>query len=235
MVCLQETKITDDAFPRAPLEALGYNLAFHGQKTFNGVAILSKAPARGSDPAACRVIQRTTTRAFSKPSSRIPAVRCGWRRSICPTAIRSPLEKYPYKIEMDGPPCVIMHVSGLNWRSRWCWPAITMSSRRPRTRRTRRPGPSDALFLSADAGEVPRPDPSRINRRAARHRPMPPGFTPSGITRPAPGRRTTASASITCCCHPAAADRLTAAGIDKHVRNWEKPSDHVPVWIDLDV
>jgi exodeoxyribonuclease-3 len=32
---------------------------------------------------------------------------------------------------------------------------------------------------------------------------------------------------------PAAADRLTAAGIDKHVRAWEKPSDHVPVWIEL--
>jgi exodeoxyribonuclease-3 len=32
---------------------------------------------------------------------------------------------------------------------------------------------------------------------------------------------------------PAAAERLTAAGIDKHVRAWEKPSDHVPVWIEL--
>src|SRR6185436_9144985 len=34
---------------------------------------------------------------------------------------------------------------------------------------------------------------------------------------------------------PRAADRLTAAGIDKHVRAWERPSDHVPVWIDLDL
>ena len=32
---------------------------------------------------------------------------------------------------------------------------------------------------------------------------------------------------------PQAADRLVGAGIDKHVRGWEKPSDHVPVWIDL--
>ncbi len=44
VVCLQETKTTDDAFPREPLEGLGYNLAVHGQKTFNGVAILSKHP-----------------------------------------------------------------------------------------------------------------------------------------------------------------------------------------------
>jgi exodeoxyribonuclease-3 len=32
---------------------------------------------------------------------------------------------------------------------------------------------------------------------------------------------------------PRAADKLTDVGIDRHVRSWEKPSDHVPVWIDL--
>src|SRR2546430_4646100 len=42
IVCLQETKCVDEAFPREPIEALGYNLAVHGQKAFNGVAILSK-------------------------------------------------------------------------------------------------------------------------------------------------------------------------------------------------
>src|SRR5262245_31359670 len=44
IVCLQETKCVDEAFPREALEALGYNVAIHGQKTFNGVAILSKFP-----------------------------------------------------------------------------------------------------------------------------------------------------------------------------------------------
>jgi exodeoxyribonuclease III len=34
---------------------------------------------------------------------------------------------------------------------------------------------------------------------------------------------------------PQAADRLVAAGVDKHVRGWEKPSDHVPVWADLEL
>src|ERR1700759_2942209 len=42
--CNQETKGNDEAFPRKALEQLGYNLAIHGQKTFNGVAILSKRP-----------------------------------------------------------------------------------------------------------------------------------------------------------------------------------------------
>src|ERR1700675_4318126 len=43
-LCLQEIKCVDDAFPRLEVEALGYNIALHGQKGFNGVAILSKRP-----------------------------------------------------------------------------------------------------------------------------------------------------------------------------------------------
>ena len=44
VVCLQETKSTDETFPGGELEELGYNLAIHGQKSYNGVAILSKYP-----------------------------------------------------------------------------------------------------------------------------------------------------------------------------------------------
>jgi exodeoxyribonuclease-3 len=43
-VCLQETKLEDINFPRAELEAAGYQAAYAGQKTYNGVAILSKLP-----------------------------------------------------------------------------------------------------------------------------------------------------------------------------------------------
>jgi len=44
VVCLQETKLTDDLFPVAPLAELGYQAVFTGQKTYNGVAILSRLP-----------------------------------------------------------------------------------------------------------------------------------------------------------------------------------------------
>ncbi|MCX7890788.1 MAG: exodeoxyribonuclease III [Burkholderiales bacterium] len=44
IVCLQETKLEDDRFPRAELEAAGYQAVVSGQKTYNGVAILSKVP-----------------------------------------------------------------------------------------------------------------------------------------------------------------------------------------------
>lgn len=44
VLCLQETKLTDDKFPVAEIEAAGYQVAFTGQKTYNGVAILSRHP-----------------------------------------------------------------------------------------------------------------------------------------------------------------------------------------------
>ncbi len=42
VVCLQETKVVDDLFPAGDLEDAGYRVAYHGQKTYNGVAILAK-------------------------------------------------------------------------------------------------------------------------------------------------------------------------------------------------
>jgi exodeoxyribonuclease-3 len=44
VLCIQETKLTDDKFPLAEIEAAGYQVAFSGQKTYNGVAILSRHP-----------------------------------------------------------------------------------------------------------------------------------------------------------------------------------------------
>ena len=45
VLCLQETKLTDENFPVADIEAAGYHVAFSGQKTYNGVAIISKQEA----------------------------------------------------------------------------------------------------------------------------------------------------------------------------------------------
>jgi len=46
VLCLQELKLSDDKFPLQALEAAGYQSAVFGQKTYNGVAILSRTPAR---------------------------------------------------------------------------------------------------------------------------------------------------------------------------------------------
>jgi exodeoxyribonuclease-3 len=65
-VCLQETKLTDDKFPHAEIEAAGYRAEWFGQKTYNGVALLSKTVASdivknipGFDDEQARVITGT--------------------------------------------------------------------------------------------------------------------------------------------------------------------------------
>lgn len=65
-LCLQETKLTDDKFPLAPLQELGYDVAFFGQKTYNGVALISRSGAQavvrnipGFDDEQARVITGT--------------------------------------------------------------------------------------------------------------------------------------------------------------------------------
>jgi exodeoxyribonuclease-3 len=45
VLCVQETKVEDAAFPRAEIEAAGYHVLCHGQKTYNGVALLTREPA----------------------------------------------------------------------------------------------------------------------------------------------------------------------------------------------
>jgi len=66
VLVLQETKLTDDKFPQAEIEAAGYRVQFHGQKTYNGVALLSRGDATdivrnipGFDDAQARVIAGT--------------------------------------------------------------------------------------------------------------------------------------------------------------------------------
>lgn len=66
VLCLQELKLTDDKFPYAELQAAGYEAASFGQKTYNGVALLSRQPLRdvvrnvpGSDDTQARVLAAT--------------------------------------------------------------------------------------------------------------------------------------------------------------------------------
>jgi exodeoxyribonuclease III len=53
IVCLQETKCTDDQFPALALQAVGYHSAYHGEKSYNGVAILAKSELGDVRPSLC--------------------------------------------------------------------------------------------------------------------------------------------------------------------------------------
>jgi exodeoxyribonuclease-3 len=98
IVCLQETKCTDEAFPRLEIESLGYNVVCHGQKTFNGVALLSKLPfdetksglAGDDEDAHARFIEGVVT------------LKRGVMRVAClylPNGNPAPGDKYAYKLK----------------------------------------------------------------------------------------------------------------------------------------
>jgi exodeoxyribonuclease III len=53
VVCLQETKCPDELFPALALQAVGYRLAYHGEKSYNGVAILAKSGLRDVRSSLC--------------------------------------------------------------------------------------------------------------------------------------------------------------------------------------
>ena len=91
-VCLQELKLEDAKFPRAELEAAGYQCAFSGQKTYNGVAILSRAPLLGVDAG---------IPGFQDEQKRVIAAEAGSLRVICvycPNGQAVGSEKYAYKL-----------------------------------------------------------------------------------------------------------------------------------------
>lgn len=92
ILCLQETKLTNDKFPTAEIEAAGYQAVFTGQKTYNGVAILAKQQA--SD-----IVRNNPL--FPDEQQRIVAASYGKIRIVCayiPNGQAVGSDKYHYKI-----------------------------------------------------------------------------------------------------------------------------------------
>jgi len=91
-VCLQETKLEDAKFPAAELQAAGYQCAFAGQKTYNGVAILSRAPLAEVS---------TGIPGFADEQKRVIAATADGVRVIClyaPNGQAIGSDKYEYKL-----------------------------------------------------------------------------------------------------------------------------------------
>lgn len=65
VVCLQETKCPDDQFPELALKALGYHCAYHGEKSYNGVALLSKIPLQHVRQSLCDEVVDSQARVIS--------------------------------------------------------------------------------------------------------------------------------------------------------------------------
>ncbi|RAP43287.1 exodeoxyribonuclease III [Rhodovulum viride] len=227
---LQEIKSVDEAFPREPFEDRGYNLETYGQKGFNGVAILSKFPLedvrRGlpgdDEDAQARWIEATVT---GRRAVRI----CGL---YLPNGNPAPGPKYDYKLAW---------MARLEARARELLaaeePAVMAGDYNviPQDEDAARPE-----AWAKDALALPR-------TRAAFRRVLNLGFTEAFRARvQGPGHysfwdyqggawdRNDGIRIDHMLLTPQAADLMTDCRIESGVRAGEKPSDHVPVWIDLD-
>lgn len=230
VVLLQEIKSQDAEFPRGLFEDRGYFVETHGQKGFNGVAILSRLPLEdvvrglagdeGDDQA--RWIEATVT---GGATVRLCAL-------YLPNGNPAPGPKYDYKLAwmarmkaraaallatevpvvLAGDYNVIPQAEDAARPEAWAADALYLPESRAAFRRieylgytdavrARDPRPGQYSFWDYQAGAWARNNGIRIDHLLL---------------------------------SPQAADRLVNAGIDRAVRGGDKPSDHVPVWVELD-
>ncbi len=229
---LQEVKSVDEGFPREPIEDLGYNVETHGQKGFNGVAILSKRPiedvSRGlpGDPEDEQARWIEATISGDKKAVRI----CGL---YLPNGNPAPGPKYDYKLAwmkrlharaehliaseeialMAGDYNVIPQAEDVHNPDQWTDDALYLPETRAAWRRLLALGYTEAFralntaplnytFWDYQAGAWNKNNGIRIDHFL--------------LT-------------------PQAADLLLDCQIDKTPRSGEKPSDHTPIWVDLDL
>jgi exodeoxyribonuclease III len=237
VVCLQETKCVDTAFPREEIEALGYNVTVHGQKTFNGVAVLSKLrfdevtprlPGDDEDDHArfLEVVVSSGGRAVRVASIYLP-------NGNPPRNGTSDSDKYRYKLHwMDR----LLHYA--ESRLRLEEPLVLAGDYNVI------PAPADAYDPAAWTGDALFLPQTRARFGALQHLGLIEAVRATTDAdkiytfwdyQAGAWQRNTGIRIDHLLLSPQAADRLVAAGIDKHVRGWEKPSDHVPAWIELEV
>ncbi|OUS37512.1 exodeoxyribonuclease III [Rhodobacterales bacterium 56_14_T64] len=240
VVLLQEVKSVDENFPRELFEDRGYNVETHGQKGFNGVAILSKLPledvTRGlpgdEDDVQARWIEATVV---GKQALRL----CGL---YLPNG-------NPVELQEDGSP-----VPGgkYDYKLRWM--------QRLQARAEELMSQDAPALMAGDYNIIPQAEDAkrpeawvedalhRPTSRAAYQRIVNLGFTDAfRVRHQGPGHysfwdyqagawnRDDGIRIDHFLLTPQAADLLLDCQINKQVRAGDKPSDHVPIWVDLDL
>lgn len=228
---LQEIKSVSENFPSDLFKDLGYNVAVNGQKSFNGVAILSKLPIED-------IVTRLPGDGEDDQARWLEVTIVGNQAiRMCnlylPNGNPTPGPKYDYKLSwmrrlhekakeliesetpafMAGDYNIIPQAEDAANIGAWEQDALFLPESRTEFRRILNLGFTDAFrakhngsghysFWDYQAGAWDRDDGIRIDHFL--------------LT-------------------PQCADLLKNCQIDKHIRSKEKPSDHVPIWIELDV
>ncbi|MGH6957897.1 MAG: exodeoxyribonuclease III [Caulobacteraceae bacterium] len=229
VACLQEIKCVDEKFPAEAFEALGYNVATHGQKTYNGVALLSKTPledvTRGlpgddgddharyieavvSGPSPVRVASIYLPNGNPVGTEKF-AYKLKWMKRL--TARAKGLLALEEPLALCGDYNVIPEPADADDAPAWAGDALFQPESRAAFRALKWLGLTDA-YMEADGAAG--------------------GYTfwdyQAGAWRRNHGIRIDHLLLS-----PEAADRLRGIEICKDVRSWDKPSDHVPVVAEL--
>ncbi|HWC63669.1 MAG TPA: exodeoxyribonuclease III [Rhizomicrobium sp.] len=232
VVALQEIKCTDENFPREAFENLGYNCAVHGQKSYNGVALLSRRPMEDVTPRLkgddadehARYLEAVI--AGGKGVARVASLyapngnpfpgpkfdfKLAWMERLCRHA--GDLLKLEEPVVLMGDYNVIPEDKDAKNPKAWLKDALFQPQAKASLRKIEHLGYIDAFrALHPEGGHYTfwdyfgsweRDNGIRIDHIL---------LSPQG------------------------ADRLKASAIDRAVRGEsEKPSDHVPIWIELDI
>jgi exodeoxyribonuclease-3 len=235
VACFQEIKCTDEAFPAEAFEGLGYNVAVHGQKGFNGVAILSKRPldevaVKGLPGDAADTHSRYIEAVVSRPVSRNGGV-VRIANLYLPNGNPIGTDKFAYKLAWMRR--LREHVAGLlQLEEPLCIVGDFNVIPEPVDAKNPQAWASDALFQPEARAEFRSLVNLGLTDAVRACHPEPGVYTfwdyQAGAWQKDHGIRIDHILMS-----PQAADRLDNAGIDKFTRSWEKPSDHVPVWVEL--
>ncbi len=228
VACLQELKAPQENFPLQAIEEAGYHAIWHGQKSWNGVAILAK---NTKPEEICRVLPGDP----EDSHSRFIEARVNGIRVVClylPNGNPVPGPKYDYKLKwldrlksyaselivadepvvITGDFNVIPTEIDVYKPERWLGDALFLPEVREIYHNIIDQGWTDAIRKIYPTKTI---------------------YTFFDYFRNAYGRN--AGLRIDhFLLNPQLNSRLLAAGVDHHVRGWEKTSDHAPVWIELE-
>ena len=229
--CLQEIKSQDESFPAAEFEAIGYDAIWHGQKGFNGVAILTDARLERA-----KAEDHTRGLPGDPDDKQARFIECDFGGvHICnlylPNGNPQPGPKFDYKIawferlrtrllellESEKPTVVLGDFNVIpEDKDTWSVPAMAGDAlMQPASRnayaRILADGWTDAIDVRNPRGGVWTFWDYQAGAWQRDH-----GFRIDHILL-----------------SPECADRMTAVGVDKEYRGREKASDHAPVWVEL--
>ena len=238
---LQEIKSVDEGFPREIFEERGYNVETHGQKSFNGVAILSKLPLED-------VTRGLPGDTEDEQARYIEATVMGEKSALRLCGLYLP-NGNPVELDADGVP-----VSGGKFAYKLAW-MTRLEARAKELLAEETPflmtGDYNIIPQAEDAATPDawredalfRPESRKAWRRllalglteAFRARTQGPGHYSFWDYQAGAWNRNNGIRIDHFLLSPAVADTLRDCQIDKDIRARDKPSDHVPVWVDLDI